>query len=154
MPRVLSFFHPLYRERAPQPLDPVLCLQQPWLDHILEGRKTLEIRHQGWTGTFWLFYKGKIHGRATLEAVEHVTTMDRWRQLQPQHLVNSDRLPHKKTYALRITNVERFEPFTTWRPPGSQGRFKFVPLDSNGAPMEEFHPKARRPAGKRKRKAG
>ena len=51
---------------GPQPADRILILKQPWLDLILQGTKTLEIRSRPLSaGSYWLGHK-KVAGFSAL----------------------------------------------------------------------------------------
>ena len=74
---------------GPQPADRILILKQPWLDLILQGTKTLEIRSQPLSaGRYWLGHKKMIFGAAQLGQAIPVLSAEQWASLRPQHRCN------------------------------------------------------------------
>ena len=128
-------------DSAPQPLDNIIVLDKKWLDLILSGSKTLEIRYQPWQGVFYLGCGCIIYGRAKLTPEEEITTMERYKELLPQHHYSRESLPHKHTWALRVSNVERIPATPYHHSKGAQGRLKYVPVDAEGLPVAAYLPK-------------
>ena len=79
----------------------VLVLRQPYLDLILWGQKTIEIRH--WRmrpGIYYLGHKGQIYGVVEIGVATKVQSMPEWRLMEPQHRwLNLSSLPYKATWA-------------------------------------------------------
>ena len=90
----------------PQRGDRILILKQPWLDMILSGQKTLEIRSRALTGTFYIGYKRIIYAKVLFGTPTHIKTQSEWTELRPHHCVNGP-MPYKKTYGLPINSIER-----------------------------------------------
>ena len=54
------------RMKAPARGDRILILKEPWLQMLLRGEKTLEIRGAAYSsGRYWLGCKKVIHGEVT-----------------------------------------------------------------------------------------
>jgi hypothetical protein len=60
---------------APRPGDKILILRSCWLELVLSGAKTLEIRSRNLSpGLYWVGAKGKIYGRVRLHAATQIQT--------------------------------------------------------------------------------
>ena len=93
----------LLRMAGPLPGDRILVLRPHWLNLILAGEKTLEIRGRNLSaGNYWLGTRGMIHGLAVLQPAILIDTAQAWQELRHRHRVESDELPYKTTYALPI----------------------------------------------------
>ncbi|KAL3912339.1 MAG: hypothetical protein SGPRY_008368 [Prymnesium sp.] len=77
--------------------DPILILKQEWLDNILLGEKTMEIRGVRF---------GNLVGQYIwLCASESFKLTDRWSALRERHLVLQASLAYPKTYAWKLKNA-------------------------------------------------
>ena len=86
----------------------ILILKKHWLDRILSGEKTLEIRGAPLkSGTYYLGCKKTIYGVAMTGNPIAITTIDQWGSLRPQHRVESAAPPYNKTFGLPILDVQR-----------------------------------------------
>lgn len=86
--------------------DRVMTLRQPWLNKILDGEKTLELRSRSAKeGAVWLAVGNVIFGRAEIERCE-VITLDRFLELQTEHFVPGADLPYTHTYGLWLGQVQ------------------------------------------------
>ena len=101
----------------------VLVLKPQYLDRLLSGEKTLEIRGKALTpGIAWLGAAGMIHGMASLEAARLIDSTHMWQELRSQHCVPGDDLPYKRTWALPIMAVQRLhQPVPYVHPRGAIG---------------------------------
>ena len=106
--------------------EPVL---EEWLERILDGRKTLEIRGTRLReGDVWLGNRRAVSGKAHLGPAVSIGTKQEWAALRPQHLVADAALPYKTTWGLPLQSVTRLGdavPFLHRR--GAIGIVKFRP---------------------------
>ena len=65
----------------------------------------------------WLGTKGIILGRARIHSATEITTDEEWRALRPQHGVESQTRPYKRTYGLRVSEVTRVREGQPYRHP-------------------------------------
>ena len=90
--------------------DRILILKERWLDLILSGEKTMEIRSKRLrAGKYYLGYKEKIYGCVSTGVAVPITTVEEWRALYPRHLVNSSTLPYERTFGLPVLSVHSME---------------------------------------------
>lgn len=98
----------LSQEDAPLPCDGdrILILKQPWLDLILHGRKTLEIRSRRMKpGPYYLGMRGRIYGLVYLGTCFEIQNRTDWQRLRHQHHVPGKETPYTRTWALPILEV-------------------------------------------------
>ena len=96
---------------VPHPNDRILVLRRSWLELILAGEKTIEIRGTPFkAGRYWLGHKGVVHGVAVLGSPIPITSAEEWNEMRPQHLVDSAELPYRKTYALPVLSARPTRP--------------------------------------------
>ena len=92
----------------------VLVVKKRWLEKILAGRKTWEIRggpiaKRGWIHFAQSGYKGKLMGRARLVGCLRLSRSS-FEQNVSHHCVDSwDDVKYKKPYAWVLEDAERFE---------------------------------------------
>ena len=92
----------------------VLVVKRRWLDKILVGRKTWEIRggptaKRGWIHFAQSGFTGKVMGRARLVGCHRVSRSS-FEQKVRHHCVDSwDDVKYKKPYAWVLEDAERFE---------------------------------------------
>ena len=112
---------------GPQPADRILILKQPWLDLILQGTKTLEIRSQPLSaGSYWLGHKKIIFGAAQLGQAIPVLSAEQWASLRPQHRCNDATPPYRTTYALPVLSAQATNPRVRFQHPrGAIGIVRF-----------------------------
>ena len=111
---------------VPRPNDRILILRRPWLQMILTGDKTLEVRGSPIkAGRYWLGHKGIIHGVAILGSPIPIVSQEQWVEMRPQHCVDGAELPYRKTYALPILNARPTRPIPYVHPRGAIGLVKF-----------------------------
>ena len=107
----------------------ILVLRREWLQQILDGRKTLEIRGARLReGDVWLGSRCAVFGKARLGSAVPICTEQEWAALRPQHLVAGAALPYKTTWGLPLQSVMRLRddvPFLHHR--GAIGIVKFEP---------------------------
>ncbi len=106
--------------------DRIMILKKQWLDMILSGCKTIELRGQtAKSGPVWLGNEQKLHGRARIQRSQRLT-YPQLVELQQQHRVPPTTLPYPKTYALYLENVRPLKhriPF--WHPRGAIGWVRY-----------------------------
>ena len=93
---------------VPREGDKILIVKQPWLDLILTGLKTMEIRgrplRSGW---YWIGHGGKIYGRVSLDTAVRVQNKAHWQALRSMHCVEAEEPIYKKSFGLPIVEAER-----------------------------------------------
>jgi len=93
--------------RPPARGDRILILKQPFLDLILSGVKTLEIRSRRLARQkFFLGCRGHIYGSATVSDAVVVTAQE-WRAMIPLHRWDVAEPPYARTWAHTLTQVVR-----------------------------------------------
>ena len=129
---------------APEVGERVMTLSKPWLQKILSGEKTLELRScRAKAGFVWLGAGNTIYGSAKIDQCE-VLTPERFLALRPHHGVAGECLPYKKTktVGLWLSDVRRLDtPVPFFRLRGSCGwaSVRFGPLDLQKQPAKEKH---------------
>ena len=112
---------------APRFGERILILRAEWLERILDGTKTLEIRGARLReGDVWLGSRCVVSGKARLGPAVRIMTEQEWAILRPQHLVPDLVLPYKTTWGLPLQSVTRLRdaaPFLHRR--GAIGIVKF-----------------------------
>ncbi len=107
----------------------ILILREEWLELILDGRKTLEIRGARLReGDVWLGSRCAVSGKARLGPAVPIGTKQEWAALRPRHLVADAALPYKTTWGLPLQSITRLRdavPFLHCR--GAIGIVKFRP---------------------------
>ena len=92
--------------------DSILCILPEWLDRILAGEKTAEIRGKPCPDKIgkqiWLRASGSgiVTGRATVIGCVKLTQSD-WKSMRSQHLVPGERLYGDRTHAWLLADVQR-----------------------------------------------
>lgn len=106
--------------------DRILIVRPPWLQLILSGQKTMEIRGAPLrAGKYFLGKKKLIHGFVVLGPPIPITTDAQWNAFRPQHLVNSPTLPYKRTFGLPILSVQSMSPTPFYHPKGAIGIVRY-----------------------------
>ena len=107
----------------------ILVLRRNWLDLILAGEKTIEVRGVRLNaGTYLLGCKSKAYGRVRFGAAFEVRNDVEWRRLHPKHLVKSRSRPYKRTWAMPIESIQQFETQVPYlHPRGAVGIVIFRP---------------------------
>ena len=90
-----------------------LIIKQPWIDYILEGKKSWEIRG----GRTYIRDKieliqsgsGLVVGSCELIDCKELTLEDYKNNVDKHNIHDIDLLPYKRTYAWVITNAKRYE---------------------------------------------
>ena len=82
--------------REPGAGERILILRAEWLERILSGEKTLEIRGARLReGDVWLGCRSNVLGKARLGPAVAIGTEEDWVALRPRHLVANAALPYK-----------------------------------------------------------
>ena len=118
-------------ELQPEVDETFLTLDKKWLELILSGQKTLEIRSYRVESRQWfLGTGGYLYAVAKVGEPFVIEDDDAWVQLFEQHQVpGASRMYQKtKTWALPLTEVRRIAPVGYAPHPGAIGRCKFEPL--------------------------
>ena len=89
---------------------PILVIKPKWLNLILNGVKTLEVRSSacrkniGTTVFFSPSGSGQITGCATFDGSTHVEDDATWTSLRPHHCVQGER-PYRQTHVWRFCDA-------------------------------------------------
>ena len=92
--------------------DPILIIKPEWLERILSGEKTLEIRDQGCPSKvgrqIWLCASesGEVTGKAIVVGQRKLSN-DEWESMRPQHLVQGIRSYGGRTHGWMLAEVQR-----------------------------------------------
>ncbi len=93
--------------QAPRRGDKILILRANWLNLILIGEKTLEIRGVAYSaGKYYLGHDKIIYGSMQLGRAIPIRTDAQWDQLRWQHRVPAETMPYDKTFGLPILDVK------------------------------------------------
>ena len=93
------------------PGDKILVIRPYWLDLILSGEKTLEIRGTPYKpGRCFLGYNRQVLAVAKLGNPVRIASAEHWVSLQSQHHVVTETLPYKRTFGLPILSVRAVRP--------------------------------------------
>lgn len=102
------------------PGDKILVIRPYWLDLILAGEKTLEIRGTPYRpGRYFLGYNRQVLAVAQLGNPLRIASAEHWVSLQSQHRVVTDTLPYKRTFGLPILSVRAVRPVPFHHPRGA-----------------------------------
>ena len=107
----------------------ILILREHWLELILSGEKTLEIRGKRLKqGDVWLGYRQEVMGKAYLGEAIFIDSAEAWNARRSQHRVETRALPYKKTWALPLAKVLRLPKTVPYlHPRGAVGIVRFIP---------------------------
>ena len=109
---------------------PILVLQERWLENILMGVKTLEIRCQPLKPKWrYLGFRQLVWGRARFGEPLLIESDEDWVNLRDQHLQDRPDRPYKKTYALPVLEVQCLGPVPYLYRPGQLGTVIFKPVE-------------------------
>ena len=102
------------------PGDRILIVRPFWLDLILSGEKTLEIRGTPYRpGRYFLGYNKQVLAVAQLGRPIRIASVEHWGSLQSQHRVVTETLPYKRTFGLPIICVHAVTPVPFHHPRGA-----------------------------------
>lgn len=103
-----------------------LIIKEKWLDLILSGQKTLEIRGSKTAKleeTIYLLESGtqKVRGTCQIQCCIPITTEEIWERLKPQHCVNISYQQlleiYKHPYAWVLNDVKKIDTFGYYKHP-------------------------------------
>ena len=98
----------------------ILIVKPCWIDLIVSGEKTLEVRGKAFRpGKYLLGYQQQILAVAHLGKPFRITTTEQWLTLRSQHSVMLDDPPYKRTYGLPILSAHRVSPVPFSHPRGA-----------------------------------
>lgn len=90
-----------------------LIIKKPWIDYILNGDKTWEIRgcKTNTRGVIELIQSGSglVVGSCDIIDCVELTINDYRNNVSKHNIKQTNSLPYKKTYAWVITNAQRYE---------------------------------------------
>ena len=108
------------------PGDRVLIVKPHWLQLILSGEKSMEIRGTAYRpGKYLLGHRGHILAVAHLGTPIRISTTEQWLTLQPQHRVMQNDLPYKNTFGLPIESACPVSPVPFRHPRGAVNIVKY-----------------------------
>ena len=90
-----------------------LIIKDKWIEYILNGDKTWEIRGRRvkFRETIYLIKSGsgKIFGQADIVDCKELT-LDEFKKSSDKHQIqNTESLPYKRTYAWILSNVKKYD---------------------------------------------
>ena len=107
-----------------------LIIKQPWIDYILDGKKTWEIRgcKTNFRGKIELIQSGSglVVGSCEIIDCKELTLDDYKINIQKHNIQSVDKLPYKKTHAWVISHAKRYETPRKYKHP--QGAIIWVHL--------------------------
>ena len=103
--------------------DKIMVLQKGWLELILSGRKSMEIRSQNLSPCFrYLGFGGYVWGCAHFGSALRISSDQEFGEMRSRHHVMSDHRPYGPyTFGLPITRLTVIGPFPYSRRPGHIG---------------------------------
>lgn len=118
----------------PEYLAKILILGEKWLDPILKGEKTVELRKTRVTSEagqeqMFLACGATIYGRCFLSPPLNITSEEQFEALKRQHCWDSPDLPYKLPFVAHgISHVQKLQPLDFTKLVGCQGRSLYRPL--------------------------
>ena len=107
-----------------------LIIKKPWIDYILDGKKTWEIRSSKTNirGKIELIRSGSglVVGSCEIEDCKELTLEDYKNNIHKHNIQDANCLPYKKTYAWVVTNAQKYETPRRYKHP--QGAIIWVNL--------------------------
>ena len=89
--------------QPPRPGDRVLIFKPQWLQLILSGEKTLEVRAAPYkSGIYYFGSRGQIYGMAKLGRAYPLHSMRDFERARKMHRMKCIGLPYQKTYGIPI----------------------------------------------------
>ena len=98
--------------------DRIMVVRQPWLNKILDGDKTMELRSRRYrAGSAWLGMGGHIYGRIKIAEAVAMTT-EEFRARAAEHAWPAEKEPPYKTmWGLLLVDVQQLPDLMPyWRP--------------------------------------
>ena len=110
-----------------RPGDRILVLKWHWLQLILSGTKTIEIRGVAFKrGRYFLGFKKNVYGWIEFGDPARIADQKQWVALRHRHCVPTHEMPYKKTFGCPILRVQRLsEPVPYSHPKGAIGIVKY-----------------------------
>ena len=105
------------------------------IERILEGKKTLEIRHRNIKpGTYRMCCQKVIYGQVDIKEGFEIESDQAWKAMLSMHLWDVSQRPYKTTVAHPVHNVVRYDqPFLFAKKHGPMGLVKFYPVKPDDA---------------------
>ena len=111
---------------TPAPGDKILIVRPCWLQLILSGEKTMDIRGSALRpGKYFLGFQKQILAQAQLGKPVRILAADQWIALRPQHRVMLNSPPYTRTYGLPILSVRALSPIPFQHPRGAISILRF-----------------------------
>ncbi|CAE7458353.1 unnamed protein product [Symbiodinium necroappetens] len=127
---------PSSEQLLPQLGDRVLRFQRHWLDLVLAGTKTAEIRRDRTSsGCAWMGCSGRVWGRIHIGDAARLSSLEELRATHGQHRVEATELPYgARTYLWPLSGLYILpEPVPFYNRPGPVTWLPFVP------PLQDVH---------------
>ena len=110
----------------PQAGERILILRKPWLDLILSGKKTMEVRaRRAAAGDYLLGCRGHVYGRVRLGAAVSLSEPLVWEQYRDHHQCEGG-VPYPRAFGMPLSDVMAFSesvPYT--HPRGAVGFVRY-----------------------------
>ena len=101
---------PSARASAPKSGDRILIFKPQWLQEVLSGRKTVEVRAAAYkSGKYYFGTGGVIYCEAHLGHPYRVECMRQFKRHREHHGMTTDRLPYKNTWLIPILNLRKIK---------------------------------------------
>ena len=92
--------------KHPSPGDKILIFRPQYLQLVLGGAKTLEIRGAAYKpGVYYLGARGQIYAMARLGRAYPIHCMREFERMKHQHRMSCSRLPYQKTWGIPILEI-------------------------------------------------
>ena len=92
--------------KHPSPGDKILIFRPQYLQLVLGGAKTLEIRGAAYKpGLYYFGSRGQIYAMAKLGRAYPIHCMRQFERVKHQHRMSCSRLPYQKTFAIPILEI-------------------------------------------------
>ena len=148
-------------ETTPALNEPIVIFQEKWARLVLDGVKTMEVRHQPLgKGLFWIGItkpnakkqrkKPLVVGRFEVVGQQLLTSDSAWLELQQRHCCESVKRPYATTWCVEIGQVERCQPVPFVWMPGVVNRTKFRPVVPHANPPSGAEKKTEKRRSRRK----
>ena len=111
------------QQQRPQVGDRVIVLKEPWLQLILEGKKTMELRGcKARPGFVWVAMKGNVYGSVIISRSVELSAEAFRARAAEHHWPQEWALPYERLCGLLLADAKPLpSPVPYWRPPAAIG---------------------------------
>ena len=124
--------------------DPIMILNDDWLELVLSGAKTMELRGRRWNGRKMFLGRtvdkhiGAVHAAIDVENGFAFQSQAEFEEAQHEHMWNGTTMPYERTYGHRLSNLQVFEnPIPFLRKLGQVGRATYTTVPTTSADTKE-----------------